>query len=202
TVSGSETFTLNQSLAELDKEATKVKPEQADVGGVVTVTAVFTKAVFMPEEATLGSNTVVWTPSDAAQQTWVGQVAALEASDTEQVLNLTIDKFSDELGNPGVVQTKTSAVKVTPVIEVTEPGDVTDINISAMHFSGTTKRFENSAALTLTITPLGSDTPVAGVPTETVTVTDGQWQSGTLDLSGLSNAEYRVLVTGENTTGV
>ncbi|MEZ9661870.1 hypothetical protein, partial [Vibrio sp. 10N.261.52.F3] len=102
TVSGSETFTLNQSLAELDKEATKVKPEQADVGGVVTVTAVFTKAVFMPEEATLGSNTVVWTPSDAAQQTWVGQVAALEASDTEQVLNLTIDKFSDELGNPGV----------------------------------------------------------------------------------------------------
>ncbi|MEZ9744628.1 hypothetical protein AB4320_08095, partial [Vibrio splendidus] len=51
-------------------------------------------------------------------------------------------------------------------------------------------------------TPLGSDTPVAGVPTETVTVTDGQWQSGTLDLSGLSNAEYRVLVTGENTTGV
>ncbi|MCZ8489705.1 hypothetical protein O9992_29520 [Vibrio lentus] len=45
-----------------------------------------------------------------------------------------------------------------------------------MNFSGTTKRFENSAALTLTITPLGSDTPVAGVPAETVTVTDGQWQ--------------------------
>ena len=124
------------------------------------------------------------------------------ASDTEQVLNLTIDKFSDKLGNPGVVQTKTSAVKVTPVIEVTEPGDVTDSNISAMHFSGKTKRFENSAALTLTITPLVSDTPVAGVPTETVTVTDGQWQSGTMDLSGLSNAEYRVLVTGENTTGI
>ncbi|MFS1923762.1 hypothetical protein, partial [Vibrio lentus] len=39
--------------------------------------------------------------------------------------------------------------------------DVTDSNISAMNFSGTTKRFENSAALTLTITPLGSDTPVA-----------------------------------------
>ncbi|WP_157938666.1 hypothetical protein, partial [Vibrio lentus] len=71
-----------------------------------------------------------------------------------------------------------------------------------MNFSGTTKRFENSAALTLTITPLGSDTPVAGLPAETVTVTDGQWQSGTMDLSSLSNAEYRVLVTGENTTGV
>ncbi len=27
-----------------------------------------------------------------------------------------------------------------------------------------------------------------GVPAETATVTDGQWQSGTMDLSGLSNA--------------
>ncbi|MCZ8489703.1 hypothetical protein O9992_29510 [Vibrio lentus] len=35
---------------------------------------------------------------------------------------------------------------------------------------------KNSAALTLTITPLRSDTPVAGVPAETVTVTDGQWR--------------------------
>ncbi|MEZ9818990.1 hypothetical protein AB4357_25520, partial [Vibrio lentus] len=138
----------------------------------------------------------------AALQTWVGKVAALTASDTEQVLSLTINGFSDELGNAGQEQTKAAAVKVTPVIQVTEPGDVTDSNISAMNFSGTTKRFENSAALTLTITPLGSDTPVAGVPAETVTVTDGQWQSGTMDLSSLSNAEYRVLVTGENTTGV
>ncbi|MCC4819480.1 hypothetical protein LMH81_23365, partial [Vibrio lentus] len=144
----------------------------------------------------------VWTSTGAALQTWVGKVAALTASDTEQVLSLTINGFSDELGNAGQEQTKAAAVKVTPVIQVTEPGDVTDSNISAMNFSGTTKRFENSAALTLTITPLGSDTPVAGVPAETVTVTDGQWQSGTMDLSSLSNAEYRVLVTGENTTGV
>ncbi|MFS1923757.1 hypothetical protein [Vibrio lentus] len=105
-------------------------------------------------------------------------------------------------GITGQEQTKAAAVKVTPVIQVTEPGDVTDSNISAMNFSGTTKRFENSAALTLTITLLGSDTLMAGVPAETVTVTDGQWQSGAMDLSGLSNAEYRVLVTGENTTGV
>ncbi|MEZ9287269.1 hypothetical protein AB4164_25525, partial [Vibrio lentus] len=200
--SGSETFTLTQSLAELDADATSVAPEEADVGGVVTVTAVFTKAVSKPTTATLGSNTVVWTSTGAALQTWVGKVAALTASDTEQVLSLTINGFSDELGNAGQEQTKAAAVKVTPVIQVTEPGDVTDSNISAMNFSGTTKRFENSAALTLTITPLGSDTPVAGVPAETVTVTDGQWQSGTMDLSSLSNAEYRVLVTGENTTGV
>ncbi|MEZ9592964.1 hypothetical protein AB4302_18655, partial [Vibrio breoganii] len=152
-------------------------------GGVVTVTAVFTKAVSKPTTATLGSNTVVWTSTGAALQTWVGKVAALTASDTEQVLSLTINGFSDELGNAGQEQTKAAAVKVTPVIQVTEPGDVTDSNISAMNFSGTTKRFENSAALTLTITPLGSDTPVAGVPAETVTVTDGQWQSGTMDLS-------------------
>ncbi|MFS1449686.1 tandem large repeat, partial [Vibrio lentus] len=202
TVSGSETFTLTQSLAELDADATSVAPEEADVGGVVTVTAVFTKAVSKPTTATLGSNTVVWTSTGAALQTWVGKVAALTASDTEQVLSLTINGFSDELGNAGQEQTKAAAVKVTPVIQVTEPGDVTDSNISVMNFSGTTKRFENSAALTLTITPLGSDTPVAGVPAETVTVTDGQWQSGTMNLSGLSNAEYRVLVTGENTTGV
>ncbi|MFS1923760.1 hypothetical protein [Vibrio lentus] len=39
------TFTLTQSLAELDADATSVAPEEADVGGVVTVTAVFTKAV-------------------------------------------------------------------------------------------------------------------------------------------------------------
>ncbi|MEZ9738428.1 hypothetical protein, partial [Vibrio sp. 10N.261.52.E6] len=198
----SETFTLTQSLAELDVDATSVAPEEADVGGVVTVTAVFTKAVSKPTTATLGSNTVVWTSTGAALQTWVGKVAALTASDTEQVLSLTINGFSDELGNAGQEQTKAAAVKVTPVIQVTEPGDVTDSNISAMNFSGTTKRFENSAALTLTITPLGSDTPVAGVPAETVTVTDGQWQSGTMNLSSLSNAEYRVLVTGENTTGV
>ncbi|UTZ25004.1 tandem large repeat (plasmid) [Vibrio campbellii] len=202
TVSGSETFNVNQSLAELDKEATKVEPEQANIDDLVTVTAVFTKAVFMPEEATLGSNTVVWRQSDAAKQTWVGEVAKLKASDTEQVLNLTIDKFSDESGNSGVVQTKTSAVKVTPVIEVTEASDATDSNISTMRFSGTTKRFENSAKLTLTITPLVSDPLVAGMPTETVTVNDGQWQSGEMDLSGLSNAEYRVQVTGENLAGI
>ncbi|MCZ8489699.1 hypothetical protein O9992_29490 [Vibrio lentus] len=41
---------------------------------------------------------------------------------------------------------------MTPMIKVTEPKDVTDSNISAMNFSGTTKRFENNAALTLTIT--------------------------------------------------
>ncbi|MFL7036564.1 hypothetical protein BCS71_25860, partial [Vibrio lentus] len=88
------------------------------------------------------------------------------------------------------------------MIEVTEPSDATDSNISTMRFSGTTKRFENSAKLTLTITPLVSDPLVAGMPTETVTVNDGQWQSGEMDLSGLSNAEYRVQVTGENLTGI
>ncbi|MFS1923756.1 hypothetical protein [Vibrio lentus] len=140
-----------------------VAPEEADVGGVVTVTAVFSKkAVSRPTTATLGSNTVVWTSTGAALQTWVGKVAALTANDTEQVLSLTINGFSDELGNAGQEQTKAAAVKVTPVIQVTEPGDVTDSNISAMNFSGTTKRFENSAALTLTITPLGSDTPWRG----------------------------------------
>ncbi|MFL7036561.1 hypothetical protein BCS71_25845 [Vibrio lentus] len=83
-------LTVNQSLAELDKEATKVEPEQANIDDLVTVTAVFTKAVFMPEEATLGvEHTVVWRQSDAAKQTWVGEVAKLKASDTEQVLNLT-----------------------------------------------------------------------------------------------------------------
>ncbi|MEZ9818992.1 hypothetical protein AB4357_25530, partial [Vibrio lentus] len=69
TVSGSETFTLTQSLAELDADATSVAPEEADVGGVVTVTAVFTKAVSKPTTATLGSNTVVWTSTGAALQT-------------------------------------------------------------------------------------------------------------------------------------
>ncbi|MCZ8486242.1 hypothetical protein O9993_15195 [Vibrio lentus] len=58
--SGSETFTLTQSLAELDADATSVAPEEADVGGVVTVTAVFTKAVSKLTTATLGSNTAVW----------------------------------------------------------------------------------------------------------------------------------------------
>ncbi|WP_157939030.1 hypothetical protein, partial [Vibrio lentus] len=119
TVSGSETFTLTQSLAELDADATSVAPEEADVGGVVTVTAVFTKAVSKPTTATLGSNTVVWTSTGAALQTWVGKVAALTASDTEQVLSLTINGFSDELGNAGQEQTKAAAVKVTPVIQVT-----------------------------------------------------------------------------------
>ncbi|MFL7036559.1 hypothetical protein BCS71_25835 [Vibrio lentus] len=38
----------------------------------------FTKAVFMPEEATLGSNTVVWRQSDAAKQTWVGEGGEIE----------------------------------------------------------------------------------------------------------------------------
>ncbi|MCZ8486250.1 hypothetical protein O9993_15235 [Vibrio lentus] len=37
------------------------------------------------------------------------------------------------LGNAGQEQTKAAAVKVTPVIQVTEPGDVTDSNISAMN---------------------------------------------------------------------
>ncbi|MFL7036562.1 hypothetical protein BCS71_25850 [Vibrio lentus] len=101
------------------------------------------------------------------------------------------------------MQTKTSAVKVTPLIEVTEPSDATDSNISTMRFSGTTKRFENSAKLTLTITPLVSDPLSPGMPTETVTVNDGQWQSGEMDLSGLSNALImRVRVTGETLTGI
>ncbi|MCZ8489712.1 hypothetical protein O9992_29555 [Vibrio lentus] len=47
-MSGSGTFTLTRSLAELDVDATSVAPEEADVGGVVTVTAVFTKAVSKP----------------------------------------------------------------------------------------------------------------------------------------------------------
>ncbi|MCZ8486239.1 hypothetical protein O9993_15180 [Vibrio lentus] len=46
---------------------------------------------------------------------------------------------------------------------------------------------------------LGSDTPVAGVPAETVTVTgQSMAKRHVMDLSGLSNAEYRVLVTGEH----
>ncbi|MCZ8486249.1 hypothetical protein O9993_15230 [Vibrio lentus] len=45
----------------------------ADVGGVATVTAVFTKAVSKLTTATLGSNTVVWTSTGAALQTWVGK---------------------------------------------------------------------------------------------------------------------------------
>ncbi|MCZ8486243.1 hypothetical protein O9993_15200 [Vibrio lentus] len=46
-------------------------------------------------------------------------------------MSLTINGFSDELGNAGQEQMKAAAVKVTPVIQVTEPGDVTDSNISA-----------------------------------------------------------------------
>ncbi|MCZ8489709.1 hypothetical protein O9992_29540 [Vibrio lentus] len=75
--------------------------------------------------------------------------------------------------------------------QVTEPGDVTDSNISAMNFSGTTKRFENSAALTLTIASVESD--ASGRVPETVTVTERS--AVAFDgLSGLGNAEYRVLV--------
>ncbi|MFS1497156.1 hypothetical protein BCU32_024425 [Vibrio lentus] len=89
------------------------------------------------------------------------------------------DKFSDELGNSGVVQTKTSAVKVTPLIEVTEPSDATDSNISTMRFSDTTKRFENSEKVDAHHHSVSEHDPlVAGMPTETVTVNDGQWQSG------------------------
>ncbi|MCZ8489702.1 hypothetical protein O9992_29505 [Vibrio lentus] len=39
TVSGSRAFTLTRSLTELDADATSVAPGEADVGGVVTVTA-------------------------------------------------------------------------------------------------------------------------------------------------------------------
>ncbi|MFL7036560.1 hypothetical protein BCS71_25840 [Vibrio lentus] len=117
-------------------------------------------------------------------------MAKLKASDTEQVLNLTIDKFSDELGNSGVVQTKTSAVKVTPLIEVTEP-KVMRRTVTSLRCASVVRRndLKNSAKLTLSITPLVSD-PLRGGHANGNRNRErrsmAKWQRWTL--SGLSNA--------------
>ncbi|MCZ8489700.1 hypothetical protein O9992_29495 [Vibrio lentus] len=110
TVVAPETFTLTQSLAELEHGCDQCRAGKADVGGVVTVTAVFTKAVSKPTTATLGSNTVVWTSTGAALQTWVGKVAALTASDTRASVELNHPMDSVNWGTR-VRQTKTRRVK-------------------------------------------------------------------------------------------
>ncbi len=61
----------------------------------------------------------------------------------------------------------------TPVIQVTEPGWRTATSLRA-NFQWYDETIWNSAALTPT--RLLVATPAAGVPAETVTVTDGQWQ--------------------------
>ncbi|MFS1497158.1 hypothetical protein BCU32_024435 [Vibrio lentus] len=54
--------------------------------------------------------------------------------------------------------------------------DATDSNISTMRFSGTTKRFEKQRKVDAHHHSVSEHDPlVAGMPTETVTVNDGQW---------------------------
>uniref|UniRef100_UPI001F53DCE3 hypothetical protein n=1 Tax=Vibrio splendidus TaxID=29497 RepID=UPI001F53DCE3 len=159
-------------------------PIHQSIGNVVNVKLEFEKDIAEGTIlATLAGESLTPLTMLGDAKTWQGAVTQLpDPGLNEQKAILIVSGYTDLVGNVGS-QDETHFLPITPAIQVTEPGDVTDSNISAMNFSGTTKRFENSAALTLTITPLGSDTPVAGVPAETVTVTDGQWQSSTMNLS-------------------
>ncbi|MCZ8486238.1 hypothetical protein O9993_15175 [Vibrio lentus] len=81
----------------------------------------FTKAVSKPTTATLVVEHRCMGHSRAQHfRRRVGKAAALTASDTGAALSLTINGFSDELGNAGQEQRR--PVRATPVIQVTEPG--------------------------------------------------------------------------------
>ncbi|MFS1497152.1 hypothetical protein BCU32_024405 [Vibrio lentus] len=109
---------MNQSLAELDKEATKHRAGTSEYRRSLSHgdRRVYQGGIYARRGDIRVESPLYGDSRTLQNRRGLVKVAKVKASDTEQVLNLTIDKFSDELGNSGEVQTKTSAVKVTPLI--------------------------------------------------------------------------------------
>ena len=186
-------FTLEQTLPELNDTNTLISPSSADAGDTVTVAISFTKAVTEPASSTLGGASISWTSNEDASITWTGTVTVPSADSSTQQLALVINGFSDEAGNSGESTTSTTKLILTPTLSINSLSDVNSTGASAVAVSGSSTRFAENDSVSVVATDIDDNTVSGDASVDS----DGNW-SVSLDVSALSDGTITVTANGSN----
>ncbi|MGR2849979.1 tandem large repeat, partial [Vibrio vulnificus] len=190
------TFTLTQTKPTVDDSQTSINPTYAAAGESVTVTATFDKGVTTPTGSTLGTAAINWSAQSGTHTQWVGTAEVASVADSVKSVALTLQGFSDAMGNAGESFTSSKALVMTPTLTVEAISDVNETGAASVAVSGGSTRFETSDTLIIKAV----DTDNKEVTQTTTAGALGKWNT-TLDVSGLKDGTITVTVNGTNNLG-